>query len=108
MSRKTKADNKLKKINIKRALVIFVSAAVVIYFGGTLISQQRTLNQKNNEIEALEQKIAEAAAETERLKTEVENLENPEYIEKIARERLGLIGPNERVFVDANKADKTP
>ncbi len=108
MSARKKSDSKFRKIDIKRALVIGVTAIIVLYFGGTLISQQRTLNIKNDEIKALEQKIAETAAETERLKQEVENLENPEYIEKIARERLGLIGPNERVFVDANKSSKTP
>ncbi len=103
-----KSGRKSKKINLKRLTVLLVAVIAVVYFGGTLISQQKTLNQKNKEIEALEQKIAEAAAETERLEQEVENLENPEYIEKVAREKLGLIGPNERVFVDANKADETP
>ena len=32
-------------------------------------------------------------------------MEDPEYIERIAREKLGLVRPNERVFVDANKSD---
>ena len=33
----------------------------------------------------------------------MENLDDPEYLEKVAREKLGLIRPNERVFIDTNK-----
>ena len=28
-----------------------------------------------------------------------------EYIEEVAREKLGLVGPNERVYIDANSTN---
>ena len=40
-----------------------------------------------------------------KLEAELENLNDPAYLEKIAREKLGLVRPNERVFVDANKSE---
>ncbi|MBO5364889.1 MAG: septum formation initiator family protein, partial [Clostridia bacterium] len=46
-----------------------------------------------------------AEQQTEKLEKELENLNDPEYLEKIAREKLGLVRPNERVFVDANQSE---
>ena len=45
-----------------------------------------------------------ATQQTEKLEAELENLNDPAYLEQIAREKLGLVRPNERVFVDANKS----
>ncbi len=96
---------KTRKINIKKAVISAVAAVVVIYFGYILIAQQVTINQKSREIEELERQVAEAGEESERLKAEVDNLSDPEYLERVARERLGLVRPNERVFVDSNKSE---
>ena len=32
-----------------------------------------------------------------------DNINSPEYIEEIAREKLGMYLPNERVFIDIGK-----
>lgn len=54
------------------------------------------LKQKNKEyaakIEQLEAKNAKMETERERLKTD------PEYLEKVAREKMGLIRENEKVY----------
>ena len=76
------------------------------YFLYITVWQQVMISRKNEEIEALSQNIEQATQESERLKEEVENLSDPEYIERIARETLGLVRPNERVFVDSNKSEE--
>ena len=94
-----------RKFNLKKLIVYAVTGVVVFYFAYTLVTQQISINKKNAEIKALESQVAEAEGESDKLKSELENLQNPEYIEKIAREKLGLVRPNERVFVDSNKSE---
>lgn len=95
----------VKKRDKKNMIVMLVGGLVIIYFVYTLITQQIAINKKNQELENLQTQIAEANEESDKLKTEIENLSDPEYIEKIAREKLGLVRPNERVFVDSNKSE---
>ena len=93
------------KPDIKKLVVIVVLGAIVFYFAYTLISQQISLNKKNDEIKALEGQVQTAKDEAKRLEEELNNLQDPEYIEKIARDKLGFVKPNERVFVDSNKSE---
>ena len=76
-----------------------------IYFVYIMIWQQITISRKDNEIKALEEQITAATQQTEKLQQELDNLNDPEYLEKIAREKLNLVLPNERIFVDANKSN---
>lgn len=94
-----------RKLDIKKLIAIVACGVVVFYFAYTLVSQQVSINRKNAEIQALESQVQEAESKAEKLNEEVENLQDPEYIEKIAREKLGLVRPNERVFVDSNKSE---
>ena len=49
--------------------------------------------------DALEREVAVLRAETGRLTAEVDRLRSdPEYIEQMARERLGLVKPGDRVY----------
>lgn len=91
--------------NRRTPVYLGITAAAVIYFVATVISQQISLSEQNRTIDALNDKISEAQQTGEALKSEVDNLDNPEYIEHIAREKLGLVRPNERVFIDSNKSE---
>ena len=85
-----------------------MSVAVLVfcvYFVCMMIGQQSTINRKNNQIRNLNEQITSANQETERLKEELENVNDPEYLERMAREKLGLVGPNERVYIDANSTN---
>ena len=85
-SRATKTIKKTKnvKFNIKRLVVSVAVLVFCVYFVCMMIGQQSTINRKNNEIR---------------------NLNDPEYLERMAREKLGLVGPNERVYIDANSTN---
>ena len=93
------------KIAPGRLLAVVLVGLFVLYFISIMIWQQVMLSKKNKEIDALEEKISAATQQTEQLKEQLSSMEDPEYIERIAREKLGLVRPNERVFVDANKSD---
>lgn len=100
-----KSRNKKRKLNTKRFLTVLIVAFFSIYFVYIMIWQQITISRKDNEIKALEEQITAATQQTEKLQQELDNLNDPEYLEKIAREKLNLVLPNERIFVDANKSN---
>ena len=63
---------------------------IVLYFSSILISQQIHLNQVGQSQLAAERRLEIAQHENERLKQEVADLNDLSYIERIAREELGL------------------
>ena len=71
-----------------------------------LIKQQINIKQYKDEIDVLSSKIQVAEDELNQnkkdLEQEKENTKSLEYIEKLAREKLGMYLPNERVYVDSN------
>jgi cell division protein FtsB len=67
------------------------------------VNQQRIIFDKNLELSRLEEKIAEEKTVNEELKKESEIIQDDEYIEKIAREKLGMVKKNERIYVDIGK-----
>ncbi|MBR5152587.1 MAG: septum formation initiator family protein [Clostridia bacterium] len=98
------AKNEKKNKNPWKFFISFVVILFALYFVYIIIWQQISLTRKGNQIDELQAEIEQATAQTEKLEQELENLNDPAYLEKIAREKLGLVRPNERVFVDANKS----
>lgn len=82
---------------IKTCLLIVVIAYVVI----TLINQQKKLQSYANTKEYYASKIEEQKKNNETLTQTKENLNSDEYVEKIAREKLDMYYPNEKVYIDA-------
>lgn len=88
-----------KKIKVNRFIII----GVIIYFICTIISQQQTLNSYEKEAASYESQINQAKEETEELKDIKSNINSTEYVENVAREKLGMYLPNERVYIDITK-----
>ena len=65
-----------------------------------LIKQQINISHYRDDIKELSSKIEVAQSELEQ---EKKNTDSLEYIEKLAREKLGMYLPNERVYIDSNK-----
>ena len=74
-----------------------IIAAYTIF---TIISQQKTLNQYSQKSEELSQEIAEETQTKEELAKQKENVDSLDFIEKMAREKLDMYLPNERVYID--------
>ena len=84
---------------VKKILLI----AVGIYIISIFISQQQLLNTYQKEIGKYETQKQEAEETKESLVAMKDNVNSPEYIEEIAREKLGMYLPNERVYIDIGK-----
>ena len=72
-----------------------------------LIRQQINISQYRDEIKDLSSKIEIAENELDNnkqnLEQEKKHTDSLEYIEKLAREKLGMYLQNERVYIDSNK-----
>ncbi len=90
---------KLIKKHYKKVLFILVIAYVI----SILISQQKMLNSYNAEIKSYSAQIEKEKQTNEDLNQIKENVNSPEYIEQVAREKLGMYLPNERVYIDIGK-----
>lgn len=90
---------KIIKKFYKKVFLFIVLCYVVHIF----ITQQKTLNTYLTEIDQYEEKIVEAEDTKNSLVAMKENVNSPEYIEQIAREKLGMYLPNERVYIDIAK-----
>ena len=89
---------RMKNIGSLIKKIIFV--VVVVYAIVTFINQQKILNSYNNQMNSLKIDIAEAQKKHEKLNNQKENVNSLEYIEALAREKLGMYMPNEKVYVD--------
>lgn len=78
-------------------------AVVILYAALVFTAQSHDMYVINLEIKQLEQKIAKKEEEKLRLLGEKDEISGDESIEKIAREKLGMVKDGERVFVDVNK-----
>ena len=87
----------MKKKKILKKLLIFVVGLYVVF---TLANQQTTLNQYSANSDELMAKIEEEKEYKEELTTQKDNITSLEFIEKMAREKLDMYYPNERVYID--------
>ena len=89
-----------KKGNLYKRLFVL---AFIIYFVYTLIMQQKTLNSYATEQDKYNEDIEVAEEGQNELQEMKDNINSDEYIEQIAREKLGMYYPNERVYIDVEK-----
>ncbi len=92
------SGKKLK--NKKITLPVLLVSAVTVFLLVKGVMHQPTITENREKIEALKLEITEQEkkiAELDELKTKVDT---DEYIEKVAREKLGLIKENEIIFID--------
>lgn len=85
----------------RKIKLVFV--VLMIYAAMTIMNQQKTIDSYKNMQADLEEQIEEAQEYQEELKVSEQNVNSLEYIEKVARKKLNMYFPNERIYVDSNK-----
>ncbi len=88
-----------KKYKISRMLFI----VAFTYFLSVFLIQQYKLNEYKVKENYYTTTIAEINSERAEYEALGEKTDSIEYIEKVARERLGLVKPYEKIFMDVNK-----
>lgn len=87
----------------KPKLGLIVTAVIAGYFIYNIAGQESLLDKKQNEKKRIEASIEEQKQLNEDLKKQKEEVNSDQYIERIAREKLGMVKPGEKVFSDINK-----
>ena len=87
----------MKKRKLYQKLLILL---VLIYAIFTLVNQQKVINQYTSNSKELASKIEEQENYKKELVAEKDNVNSKEYIEQMAREKLDMYYPNEKVYVD--------
>ena len=87
----------MKKKKFYKKLLLLLILGYLIF---TLINQQKVLNQYGENSKQLASKIEQQEAYKEELASEKENVNSKEFIEQMAREKLEMYYPNEKVYVD--------
>ncbi len=86
----------MKKLKVNRFIIIIA----LLYFVYVCVTQQQSMDSYEREAEAYQNQIIEAKEENEKLQYIKDNVNSTEYIEEVAREKLGMYLPNEKVYID--------
>lgn len=90
--KKQQKSNKLGK-----KLLFFAIFAYIVYI---FIGQQKTLNSYKTAQQYYSEQLNKQLAYQESLAKTKDNISSKEYIEEVAREKLDMYLPNERVYID--------
>ncbi|MDO4300897.1 MAG: septum formation initiator family protein [Clostridia bacterium] len=93
---------KSSKINILWAIVMII---MICIFAAALCYQYLVHLQLDAARQEVDIQIAEAKAESAALTKQYENQDSPEFIEKVAREKLNMVYPSELVYINSNSEE---
>ncbi|MBE5821191.1 MAG: septum formation initiator family protein [Clostridiales bacterium] len=96
-----KKNNKAKNNNKKLSKWLLIIA--VVYVAYIFISQQVTLGKYSTEAAYYKQMKQNEQERNTTLLEQKENVNSDKFIEKMAREELGLVMPNETIYVDSTR-----
>ena len=91
---------KLKRSSIFMKIVIL---AMIVYATISLVSTRGRIAEAEADRVLLQAKVDAALQENAELQYDVEHAEDPETIAEIARTKLGLVKPGEKIFYDVSK-----
>lgn len=94
---KPQVKRKMRKI----AFRVFIGL-VIVFSGCGFTTQLTALEQINRELASLNEKIEQQQQKNEELRVMLDEERYSDYIEQIARDKLGYVYSDERVFVDVS------
>lgn len=95
-----KAAQKNRRTRKKSFILTLGLLLLIGYFVITFFSLQLSIKERRSVLEQKNVAYQQQVAENERLKSIVESEDKSEYIEQVAREKLGYVMPGEKVFYD--------
>ena len=100
----TKVEKKKTKTNMAYSVCM---AFITVVFVISLFAQYQVKLDLNAQERDVKTQLSQQEKVKKRLTNEADNQDSPEVIEKIAREKLNMVKPNEIVFVDDNQDENT-
>ena len=90
---------KFKKASIFTKLVI---AALMVYAVISLFMVHRQTRQLQDRAATLQQQVSEMTQSNAELQYQIDHSRDDDMIESVAREKLGLVKPGEKIFYDTS------
>ena len=87
---------------VKKLLKTILVVAILMYSCIVMAKQEVSFKKYDEELKMINSKISEEELIHEQLTNTRTQISSDEYIEEVAREKLGFVMPNEIVFIDAN------
>ena len=87
----------------KRKVTRVLWAVLFLYVGYIFVQQQIRLHDLRVEEKEVSAEIEQAQQENKELTHIMDIMDTNEYIEKVARQKLGFVKPDEQVFIDTSK-----
>jgi len=94
-SDRRKSGSRRRRKRVTPRFWIIVASIVFIYLGSSYAAGFIEIWRMRGEIRQIQEEIAAAEARNDALRQELDYLLSDEYIEKVAREELGLVKPGE-------------
>ncbi|GAB6168580.1 septum formation initiator family protein [Clostridium carnis] len=82
-----------KRLTLKNLIIILLFAVFIFSY----IRQELTMNRIQKEILTSQQQLEEIKNKNAKLEADLKKTDSDEYIEKLARERLGMIKDGEKI-----------
>ena len=82
-------------------ITIVVIVVLMVYASVTLINMNKRINEAQAQHEALSQHVAEKEVSNAEIQYAIDNKDDDETKADIARDSLGLVDPDEKVFLDS-------
>ena len=89
-----------KQLKINKIYKKLLILGILVYVAYIFIGQQKTLNSYKNTQDYYIEQLNTQLAYQESLNKTKSNIDSKEYIEQVAREKLDMYLPNERVYID--------
>ncbi|MHB1314022.1 MAG: FtsB family cell division protein [Christensenellales bacterium] len=90
----------IKQRKITSKFFVFVFLVCFVYAGVVFAVQQNKIEQQKKELQVIESQIQEKKNQQSELEYRIDNTLSQEYVERIAREKLGWVKDDEIKFVE--------
>lgn len=100
-----------QKLKHKRLVVVALISIISLYalIGLTSLAQQWwQMKGVNADVAQLNDEIKKMKVKNEQLREEIAKLNSKSYVERVAREKLGLVKPGEKVLLPAQEGQVLP
>ncbi len=87
---------------LKRLLKTVIIVGLIVYGSVIIAKQEITYRKYDDELKKYNAMIVQEEIKHDQLVKTRAHIASNEYVEEVAREKLGLVMPNEIVFIDAN------
>lgn len=96
---------KQKRKRKNSVILVLLLLAVAGTFAVRLVQLQIGIREQEQALDHLNAAYVQQQQDNDALRKKLDNADEAQYIERVARDRLGLIKPGEKVYVDASPGE---